>query len=469
MKSRTERLGTEKVGVLLLHLSTPAIVGMLVNALYNVADAIFIGRGVGTDGLAGVSIALPFQTLLMALAGMVGMGGSSIISRRLGAGRGEEASRVLGNVISLVVLIGALVALTGLLLAVPLLRSIGATEAILPYASDYLRIVLGGSVFLVFAMAVASIVRAEGNARLAMTSMILAGLINLVLDPLFIFTFKWGVRGAALATVIAQAVSAALLGGYFLSGHSALRPKLRHLLPTIVVVREIVIVGLPAFVRHAAGYVMYLVINAQLVAYGSAVALAAFGVSNRILMMFLMPAMGIIQGMQPIVGFNYGARQLGRVRQAVALAVTSASIVTTFAFVVMMIFPAWLIRLFSADPSLIASGKVALRFIFAAAFLIGAQMVAGGFYQALGRTGPALILSIARQVIFLIPLVLILPGIWGLTGIWAAFPLADVCAFLVTAAVVMRDVRRGLFRPGHAAGGRAQAGPAAGAGAAPEV
>lgn len=447
MKQQSERLGTEKIGALLIKLSTPAMIGMFVTALYNIADAIFIGRGVGTLGLAGVSIALPFQMLLMALAGMVGMGGGSIISRRLGARQLEEANRVLGNVINLVVIIGCIAALCVLIFVEPLLVLVGSTQNILPYAKDYLSIILVGSVLFGFAMSTNNIVRAEGNARLAMVTMIFSAIINLVLDPIFIFGFHWGVRGAALATIIAQACAAGFMVWYFTSGRSTLSIAPRYLRLDLPTVRQIMIIGSPIFVRHSAGYIMFVIVNSLLVTHGSEVSVAVFGVVNRVLMVFLMPTMGIIQGMQPIVGYNYGARQMERVKETVILAVKYSTGISVSAFVIMMIFPSYLIRIFSTDPSMIEGGTLALRFIFAAAAVIGAQMVAGGFYQALGKANQALILSMARQVLFFIPLVLIMPGIWGLNGVWAAFPLADICAFVVTAAMFYRDVHSGLFQP----------------------
>lgn len=445
MKQQSERLGTEEIGSLLIRLSTPAMIGMFVTALYNVADAIFIGRGVGTLGLAGVSIALPFQMLLMALAGMVGMGGGSIISRRLGERNLEEANRVLGNVIDLVVIIGCIAALCVLMFVEPLLVFIGSTPAILPYAEDYLSIVLAGSVLFGFAMSTNNIVRAEGNARLAMVTMIFSAGINLVLDPIFIFGFHWGVRGAALATIIAQTCGACLMVWYFASGRSSLNIAPKYFRPDMSTVRQIMIIGSPIFVRHSAGYVMFVIVNSLLVTHGNEVSVAVFGVVNRVLMVFLMPTMGIIQGMQPIVGYNWGARDMERVKETVSLAVKYSTVISVAASVIMMIFPSYLIRIFSADQAMIEGGTLALRFIFAAAAVIGAQMVAGGFYQALGKANQALILGMARQVLFFIPLVLVMPGIWGLNGVWAAFPLADICAFGLAAAMFYRDVRGGMF------------------------
>jgi len=445
MKQQSERLGTEKIGSLLISLSAPAMIGMFVTALYNVADAIFIGRGVGTLGLAGVSIALPFQMLLMALAGMVGMGGGSIISRRLGERNLEEANRVLGNVIDLVVIIGCIAALCVLMFVEPLLVFIGSTPAILPYAQDYLSIVLAGSVLFGFAMSTNNIVRAEGNARLAMVTMIFSAGINLVLDPIFIFGFHWGVRGAALATIIAQTCGACLMVWYFASGRSSLSIAPKYFRPDMSTVRQIMIIGSPIFVRHSAGYVMFVIVNSLLVTHGNEVSVAVFGVVNRVLMVFLMPTMGIIQGMQPIVGYNWGSRDMERVKETVSLAVKYSTVISVAASVIMMIFPSYLIRIFSADKAMIEGGTSALRFIFAAAAVIGAQMVAGGFYQALGKANQALILGMARQVLFFIPLVLVMPGIWGLNGVWAAFPLADICAFGLAAAMFYRDVRGGMF------------------------
>lgn len=445
MQSQSERLGTEKVGKLLFALSTPAMIGMLVTALYNIADAVYIGRGVGTLGLAGVSIAFPVQMILMAFAGAVGMGGASLISRQLGAGLRDEADKTLGNVISMALLISALAVVCGLVFVEPILLLFGSTEKILPYAKDYLSIILGGSVFFCLTMSSNNIVRAEGNARTAMYTMIISAFINVILDPVFIFGLHMGLRGAALSTVISQATAAVYMIYYFFSGKSTLSISWNNLIPKLFIIKGILTIGTVVFVRQVAGSISFILVNKMLAIYGGDVSVAVYGVVNRLLRLAFMPMMGVVQGMQPIVGYNYGAKKMHRVNETLNLAVKSTTVIGIIGFILMMAFPSYLIRIFSTDTVLIDGGTLALRIIFAAAFLIGAQMVAGGFYQALGKARQALILSMARQILFLIPLLLMLSAVWGLLGIWIAFPTSDLLAFVITALIFIRDKKRGVF------------------------
>lgn len=445
MKKQSRQLGSEKVSTLLMNLSIPAMVGMLVMAAYNLADAIFIGRGIGTLGLAAVSIAFPVQMIIMAIAGAFGMGGASVISRRLGEGKKEEADHTMGNVITMVFLTSLLLAVCGLLFVNPILIFFGSTNTILPFAEDYLSIILIGSIFIGFAMSTNNIARAEGNARIAMLTMIVSAVVNVILDPIFIFALKMGMQGAALATIIAQASAAVFMAYYFFSGRSSLSIGLHHLIPNLSILKETLTIGSAAFVRQTAGSLTFMVVNHMLGNYGGDVAVAIYGVVNRLAMIMLMPMMGIVQGMQPIVGFNYGAGSMTRVNETVKLALKYSTYISAGAFLIMMIFPAYLIRVFSTDTELIIGGTAAMRIMFAAAFLIGAQMIAGGFYQALGKARQALILSMARQILFLIPLVLILPILWTLNGVWLAFPLADFLAFMITACIFIGDKKKGLF------------------------
>ncbi|MBO8159911.1 MATE family efflux transporter [Thermosyntropha sp.] len=439
MQEQSVRLGTDDIKKLLISLSTPAMVGMLVTGIYNIVDAIFIGKGVGTLGLAGVSVAFPMQMILMALAGAVGIGGGSIISRRLGASRLKEANQVLGNVIILVIIIGVINAVCGILFINPILRLFGATAAILPYARDFLSIILLGSVFYGLAMSFNNIARAEGNARMAMWTMIFSAVINTALAPLFIFGFRWGLKGAALATIIAQACAASYMVAYFIRGNSTLRISWDYMRLNPSIIKEIIYVGSSAFGRQAADSIMFIVVNNVLAFYGGDLSIAVFGVINRVLMITIMPILGIVQGMQPIVGYNYGADDWERVKSVLLLAVKYASILAVMAFILVMIFPECIIRIFSSDTLLINQGSAALRAIFAAVFLIGVQMVLAGFYQALGKAKQALILGMARQILFLIPLVLALSHIWGVKGVWAAFPSADICAFIFTLLIFYND------------------------------
>lgn len=429
MKAQSERLGKEPIPRLLAKLSIPAMLGMFVMAFYNIVDTIFIARWVGTLGIAGVSIAFPVQLVIMAVAGAVGIGGASVISRRLGANKLDDANHVFGNVISLVIGVSAIGVIIGMIWLDPILYLFGATEDILPFARDYLSIILFGTIFFSFALSTNNIVRAEGNAKIAMYTMMISAILNIILDPIFIFILDMGVKGAALATVISQATTVIYLIFYFFSGKSSLTLYVGNLRPNLPLMKEIFAIGSSAFARQVSGSLMFVVINHSLVFYGGTLGVAVFGIIHKIVMLSLMPMFGIVQGLQPIVGYNYGANQQKRVSQAILLAFKVATAIAIVAFIIMMLFPKPIFLIFTNDKEVIEMGSNALRVVFCLAFTIGIQMITGGVFQALGKAKIALILSMSRQILFLIPLVLILPFFFDLLGVWLAFPLADLLAF----------------------------------------
>ncbi|SDO33151.1 MATE family efflux transporter [Alkalicoccus daliensis] len=445
-KEQSTRLGTEPIPQLLKSLSIPAIIGMLVMSLYNIVDTIFISYAVGIDGVAAVTIAFPVMIIMMALAAALGMGGSSVISRRLGEKREAEANRVFSNIISLVVVLGLLGAAASFTLLEPVLTIFGATENIIGLAHDYIFPITLATIFFTFSFTTNAIIRSEGNARFAMVTMIIPSVLNIILDPIFIIWLDMGVQGASVATVISQASVSFVVLYYFLAGRSSLFIRLSEMMPELKIVKEVFIVGLPAFVRQVAGSVMMVAINAMLIQYGGEFYVGVFGIVQRIAMITLMPMMGILQGMQPIVGYNYGAQDFARMQEAIKL---SLKVVTGFSigvFLLVMLIPQWLMTVFTSDPEVIEAGVYAMRIIFAAAFVIGVQVISGGLYQALGKAKPALILSMARQVLFLIPLVLILPQFIGVWGVWIAFPAADILAFALSLYFLYKD--RNLFFKG---------------------
>ncbi|MDQ0338555.1 putative MATE family efflux protein [Caldalkalibacillus uzonensis] len=429
MKIQSERLGKEPIPKLLASLSIPAMVGMFVMALYNVVDAIFIARSVGTIGVAAVSIAFPVQMIVMAIAGAIGIGGASVISRRLGAGESDEANHVFGNVISIVLIVSGIGVIAALSFIEPLLYAFGASETILPYARDYLGIILYGTVFFAFGFSMNNIIRSEGNAKMAMLTMVISAGLNMLLTPLFIFGFGWGIRGAAGATVLAQAITAVYLVYYFKSGKSSLTFKPAYLRPNLTILKQILAIGSSAFVHQVAGSIMFVVANHMLISHGGDLAVAVFGIVHRIIMFTILPMLGIMQGTAPIVGYNYGAQLYQRVSETIKLAYKVSTLMGLVIFVLVMAFPKLFLLIFTNDTEVLEMGSTALRFMFALCMTIGIQMVTGGVFQALGKARAALILSMARQVLFLIPLLFILPPFWGLTGIWLAFPLADLLAF----------------------------------------
>jgi len=438
----SRRLGEDPIGRLLWRMSAPAAVGLLVQALYNLTDTIFVGRGVGTLGIAGIAVCFPVQLLVMAIAQTLGIGGASIVSRALGRGNRERAERTLGVLLSLTVGISIVVAVGGSVFLGPLLRVFGATEEIAPFAADYLQVILIGTVFFMFAMSTNAIIRAEGQAKIAMGTMLIAGGLNIVLDPVFIFGLRMGIRGAALATVIAQATTVVYLVFYFLKGWGGLRVRVRNLVVDWRIAASMFAIGAGSFARMVAGSLMMIVLNNVLRGTGGGLAIAAFGVLNRLFTFLLLPMFGIVQGLQPIVGYNFGSGRIDRVRRTVFLANVTTTAVSTLSFALMMSIPAAILGVFSRDPELLAMGTPAIRVVVLVFPLIGFQVVAAGMYQALGRVVPALVLALLRQVILLLPLVVILPRFFGLRGVWMAFPAADGGAALLTAALLLGTFRR---------------------------
>ncbi len=437
MRNHSLALANEPIKTLLWRLSLPAMAGMFVMSLYNVVDAIFVGRGVGTLGIAGISIVFPIQMVIMGIGLMVGMGAASLISRSLGADKMERAERTLGNAIILILILGGTLAVVALSRSTFLLRLFGATDNILPYAKEYMDIILLGVVFHEFSMAANAIIRAEGNARVAMISMFIGALLNIALDPVFIFALGMGIRGAAIATVIAHITTTLYLAHYFLSGKSSLRIRVKNFILERTVVKEIVAIGFGVFVRTAAGSFIAVIINRTLGFYGGDVSIAVFGVVHRVLHFAVMPNMGIAQGLQPILGFSYGARRYDRGIEVIRRSFIIAAAFSVGAVLIILLFAEPIIRFFSTDAALISQGTHAIRLIFMALWLVGFQIVGATIFQAIGKPIQTFILSTSRQILFLIPLVFILPRFFGLNGIWLSFPIADTLSFIITLAMVI--------------------------------
>jgi putative MATE family efflux protein len=441
MRNHSLALANEPIKTLLWRLSLPATVGMFVMSLYNVVDAIFVGRGVGTLGIAGVSIVFPVQMVITGMGLMVGMGAASLISRSLGASNTERAERTLGNAIFLIVLLGGVFTVVGLSRSTFFLRLFGATDTILPYAKEYMDIILLGAVFHASSMAANAIIRAEGNARVAMISMFIGALLNIVLDPVFIFALGMGIRGAAIATVIAHVATTLYLAHYFLFGKSSLRIRVKNFILERTVVREIVAIGFADFVRTAAGSFIAVIINRTLGFYGGDVSIAVFGVVFRVLHFAVMPSRGIAQGLQPILGFSYGARRYDRGIEVIRWSVIIAAAISLSAFLIILLFARPIVGIFSTDAALISQGTHAIRLVFIAIYLVGFQVVGSTIFQAIGKAIPTFILSTSRQILFLIPLVFILPRFFGLNGVWLSFPIADTLSFVITLAMVIPQMR----------------------------
>ena len=439
---RNNRLENEKMTKLLINLSLPATVGMIVNALYNIVDTIFIGRGIGYLAIGGLTVAFPVQMFIMAIAQMIGIGAASVISRNLGAKDMERADHVAGNSFLAVGILGILICVLGLIFINPILRVFGATETLMPYAKEYLQVILIGSIYFPFAVSTNSLIRAEGNAKVAMFSMLIGTILNIFLDYIFIFPLKMGIRGAALATILSQLVTVIYILFYIYGGRSTLKVKLHHLKPDWKIIYEIVAVGFPSFARQVAGSITAIILNNSLIFYGGEMALAVFGVVNRVIMFLFMPLFGIVQGMQPIAGYNYGAKKIDRVKEVLKLSIIATTIFATVSTLFGELFPGVIIGLFDNNAELIKNGVLALRIIISMVPIIGVQIIGAALFQALGKVIPSLLLTLSRQVLFFIPLVLILPRVYGLgiLGIWLSFPLADIFSTIYTVILLKKEI-----------------------------
>ncbi len=436
-----QMLGTQSIGKLLIRLSVPATVAMLVMALYNVVDTIFVGRGVGTEAIGGLTIAFPFQIIVMAFAGMIGFGTASVVSRNLGAGNRERACAAAGNAFTVSIGFGLLTTLLGYTLLDPILRLFGATPVLLGYAREYLSVILAGSAFITFSMATNNIVRAEGRAAVAMLTMVLGAVANMILDPIFIFVLKMGIRGAALATVISQFLSFLFLLFFYLSGRSSLKIRPVHLKPVGGVLKEVFALGVAAFVRQGGMSIILILANNLLGRYGGDIYISVFGVIFRILHFVMMPLMGLVQGFQPITGYNYGAGKIDRVKHGVRLSLLISSSVAVLGFLLLSLLPGPIFRIFSTDPNLIQAGIPALRVIVLVIPFVGIQMIGASYFQAVGKVRPAFFLGLSRRFIFLLPMMIVLPLAFGLWGLFAAYPVADFLSTLVTGLWLWKDVR----------------------------
>ena len=430
-------LAGERVGKLIYKLSLPSIVGMMVHALYNVMDTIFVGKGVGTFGIGGIAIVFPLQMIIFALGQTVGIGGASLISRRMGARDREGMAQTFGNMVILSVILGVLILVVGKVAMVPLLGLFGATEGILPYSLEYFEIIILAVPLITLSIAGSSAVRAEGNATFAMMAMLLGSVLNMLLDPLFIFGLDMGIRGAAMATVISISATTLFLLAYFVIGGSEIPIGLKYLRLKATILREILAVGSSSFVMAGAFSFTMALVNNTLRALGGPVEIAAFGVIHRLFSFIFMPIMGLAQGMQPIVGFNYGAGQFYRVRRGVWLTLTTSIVIASTGFLIVLLFPDAIMKVFTNDSSLLKVGEEAMRICIFGLPLVGFQIIGSGLFQALGKPIPALFLSLSRQVLILIPLMLTLPRFVGLNGVWLSFPTADICSSVMTSMFIL--------------------------------
>ncbi|MGL5378556.1 MATE family efflux transporter [Clostridium sp.] len=437
-----EMLGEESIGKLLLKYSLPAIIGMLVNALYNVVDRIFIGNipDVGPLAITGVGVTMPIITILLAFGMLIGIGSTSNISIKLGQGKKEEATNVIGNAITLSVIVGITLTIIGVLFGDTILVKFGASESTLYYAKSYINIILIGAVFNLTAFSLNSTIRADGNPKLSATIMVVGCLTNIVLDALFIFGFNMGIHGAALATVISQILTAVLAIKYYVSGKSNLKFKKSGLKLSKKIVMGIFAIGLAPFTMQIAASLVQVIANNSLKAYGGDLAIGAMATISSASMIFLMPIFGLNQGSQPIIGYNYGAKKYKRAKDAWKLSAIASTVILALAAVITQVFPEVIIGMFNKDPELMAISVRGIRVYLLMIPLLGISITGSNYIQSIGKAKLAMFLSLLRQVILLIPMLLILPPIFGLDGIWAAQPVSDVIYTVIAVIVLVREM-----------------------------
>lgn len=441
-------LGTDSLGKLLKRYAMPAIIAQVSSSLYNIMDSIFIGQGVGPLAISGLALTMPMMNLGAAFGAMVGAGSAAITSIRLGQGNKQAAEQILGNVVLLNVAMGLIFTLLGLIFIDDLLYFFGASSQTIGYARDYMRIILYGNVVTHLYLGLNCIVRVTGYPQKAMAMMLISIAINGVLDALFIFGFKWGIAGSAWATVIAQLVPLIIQIMHFSSPSSFL--QFRHGIFRFrwEIIKNIIGIGMAPFAIHVCACVVVIVVNNVLQEYGGDTAIGAYGIVNRVAFIFTMIVLGLTQGMQPIIGYNYGARKYDRVSKTLYMTIGWATLTTVVGFIVCELFPYEVVRIFVSEDgtgnatTLIEQSARGLRLILLAFPIVGFSIVVGNFFQCIGKAKRAIIISVSRQMLFIVPLLYTLPQHLGVDGVWYAIPIADALAALLAAALLAYQLRK---------------------------
>jgi putative MATE family efflux protein len=429
----------DPINKILKKLAIPASLAMFISALYNIVDTIFVGRLIGWEAIAALAIANPIQMILLALGQVFGIGAASIISRSLGSDDHLRANKALGNSLSSMIIISFFTAILGTIFITPLLKLFGASSQILPYAYDYMIIILPFSIFRILSVGLNNVVRAVGNAKLAMFTMIVGAIVNIILDPIFIYYLDMGIRGAAIATVIAQGISVIITITYLMTPNGSLSITKNNLIPNLSLIKEMISIGIPSFFRQAGASILAIILNNLLGLYGD-IYISIYGVILKITSFTFMPALGIFQGMVPILGYNYGAKSYDRVKEVIKLARKWAIIIMLTSTLIIEIFPASIISIFSTDPELVKNGVLFVRLFFLAFWIIPLNVAGSNTFQAIGHSKLALVSALMRQFIVLIPVLTICFNLFGLIGIFISFPIADVIASLTTNYLLTRQL-----------------------------
>jgi putative MATE family efflux protein len=438
------QLHSGNIRLLLAQYSIPAVIASTTASLYNIIDRVFIGHGVGSMAIAGLALTLPMMNMAAAFGSLVGVGGAALVSIRLGEHKPNEAARILGNTLFLDLVLGVSYSIVCAILLDPILRFIGASPQTLPYARQFMQIILVGNVFTHLYLGLNSVTRASGYPRGAMTNTLETVAVNLLFAPLFIFVFHWGIRGAALATVLAQISGVVFAFPHFLRKDSTVRFYRANLRPRLEIIRGIFSIGMSNFTMMLCASMTAVLFNVRMSRYGGDYAVGAFGIVNTLSMFFIMVSAGVNQGMQPIAGYNFGARQMPRVKAVFRDAVIGTTCAMIGGFLLAELVPHLVAAAFTRDERLVAQTVIGMRLFVLVFPLDGFQMTTSTFFQSIGKAKISLLLALSRQVLFLVPFLIVLPWIWGLTGAWLAGPAADLAAFVTTLIVLKVQFRRSL-------------------------
>lgn len=446
-KKAALELGTKPVGKLLMQYAIPAIIAMTASSLYNMVDSIFIGQGVGPLAISGLAITFPLMNLSAAFGAAVGVGASTFISVKLGQKDYDTAKHILGNTMTLNLIMGLGVGLVCLLFLDPILRFFGASDQTIPYARDYMVIILLGNVITHMYFGLNSVLRAAGKPKHAMSATIFTVILNTLLDPLFIYTFRLGIKGAAYATVLAQSLALIWQLYIFSRPKELLHFKRGTFRPNSTIIRNIIAIGLSPFSMNVCACIVVILINNSMVHYGSDLAVGAYGIANKVAFIFVMINMGVNQGMQPIAGYNYGAMRYDRLMKVVKYSIIAATAIMTTGFIIAMTIPGPCARLFTTDPTLIDLSAKGIRYIMVAFPVVGYQMVVSNFFQSIGKAKISIVLSLSRQLLILLPLLLILPTMFGINGVWFSMPVSDTLSAFMAAWIMIVHMRK--FKKQH--------------------
>ena len=442
--SNQKHLGEAPIGKLLLQYSVPAIIGMIVNALYNIVDRMFIGNipNIGSLAITGVGITMPIMTIILAFGMLIGIGATANISLNLGKGNRLTAEKLLGNAFTLSIIVGLAIAIVGTICANPILNLFGASENTLFYAKEYLNIILLGCTFNILSFSLNSTVRADGNPKMSSLTMVIGCGTNIILDYVFIFIFNLGVKGAALATIISQAITFFIILYYYTIGNSNLKLKVENFKLKKHLVTMTFAIGIAPFATQIANSLVQVIANNALKTYGSDLAIGAMTVISSLNIVFMMPIFGINQGCQPIIGFNYGAKKYKRAKETFKYATMAACVICIIGFTIIQCFPTQIISLFNNDPKLTNLAMRGIRIYLLMMPIVGINIVATSYYQSIGKAKVSMFVSLLRQVILLIPFTIILPKFIGLDGVWAAGACADSLSVIITLILLRKEFKQ---------------------------